>query len=209
MRCRAQEAPLSGKVERATGEEKRSLRTAILAARSAIPPAERRALSRTIADRLEDVPAFCAARTLALYAALGAEVDLSEVAARARSRGVEPVFPRVVPGERRLVFARCAPDALVPGPLGALEPPAGAPELLGDAVDCVLVPGVAFTADGHRLGRGGGYYDATLAAMPRAARIGVAFELQLVPALPSEAHDARLDALVTEVRALLFRRESR
>jgi 5-formyltetrahydrofolate cyclo-ligase len=95
------------------------------------------------------------------------------------------------------------------GPLGALEPPAGAPEVARDAIECVLVPGIAFSPDGHRLGRGGGYYDATLAAMPRAARVGVAFDLQLVAALPAEAHDARLDALVTEARVLLFRRESR
>jgi 5-formyltetrahydrofolate cyclo-ligase len=203
------EAALSGKVDLATGEEKRALRTALLAARTAIPPAERLERSLLIATRLEDVPAFRGARTLALYAALGAEVDPSEVASRARSRGVELVFPRVIPGERRLAFARCAPDALVVGPLGALEPPPDAPELPGEEVDCFLVPGVAFTEDGHRLGRGGGYYDATLAAMPRATRVGVAFDLQLVPALPSEAHDARLDALVTEARVLLFRRESR
>jgi len=203
------EAALKGQGELGAGEEKRALRAALYAARRAIPPADRLARARDIARRLDEVPGFLDARTLALYAALGAEVDSHEIAARARSRGVELVFPRVVPGDRRLAFARSSLEALVPGPLGALEPPPSAPEVAREVIDCVLVPGTAFSPDGHRLGRGGGHYDATLAAMPRAARVGVAFDLQLVPALPSEAHDARLDALVTEARVLLFRRESR
>jgi len=81
----------------------------------------------------------------------------------------------------------------VRGPFGAAEPPPGAPEIDLAEIGCVVLPGVAFSLDGLRLGRGGGHYDATLAAMPRAARIGVAFDLQIVPALPREPHDATLD----------------
>jgi 5-formyltetrahydrofolate cyclo-ligase len=73
----------------------------------------------------------------------------------------------------------------------------------------VVVPGVAFSQDGHRLGRGGGHYDATLAQMPRAVRLGVAFEAQLVAELPREPHDAPLDAVVTESRVLLLPRVRR
>jgi 5-formyltetrahydrofolate cyclo-ligase len=75
-----------------------------------------------------------------------------------------------------------------------------------DEIDCVVMPGVAFSQDGLRLGRGGGYYDSTLVRMPRAARIGVAFDVQVLPALPREPHDAPLDAVVTEARTLLFSR---
>jgi 5-formyltetrahydrofolate cyclo-ligase len=73
-------------------------------------------------------------------------------------------------------------------------------------IDCVVVPGVAFSPEGWRLGRGGGYYDATLAALPRALRVGVAFEVQLVPTVPREPHDVALDAVVTESRLLTFER---
>ena len=70
-------------------------------------------------------------------------------------------------------------------------------------IDLVVVPGVAFDAAGRRLGRGRGHYDATLAGLPAgAARIGLAFELQLVPEIPEEPHDVRLDAVVTEARVL-------
>jgi 5-formyltetrahydrofolate cyclo-ligase len=76
------------------------------------------------------------------------------------------------------------------------------------AIDCVIVPCLGVSRDGHRIGRGGGYYDATLPTLERALRVGVAFEVQLVPALPREPHDAPLDAIVTEGRILLFTRPS-
>lgn len=141
---------------------------------------------------------------VALYAPLGTEVDATEIARRALARGARVVFPRAVPGERRLAFARCEPAELVTGPFGAAEPPARAPEVDPGDVGCIVLPGVAFSLDGLRLGRGGGHYDATLNAMPRAARVGLAFDAQIVPALPREPHDASLDVVVTEARTLVF-----
>lgn len=66
------------------------------------------------------------------------------------------------------------------------------------SVDLVLVPGLAFTADGLRLGRGGGYYDRLLASLaPHTRTIGVCFATQLVTALPVEAHDLHVERVVT------------
>ncbi len=66
-------------------------------------------------------------------------------------------------------------------------------------VDLILVPGLAFTADGMRLGRGGGYYDRLLERLPPHTRtIGVCFATQLVAALPTEPHDRRVQRVVTE-----------
>jgi 5-formyltetrahydrofolate cyclo-ligase len=192
-----------------TRDAKRALRADLIATRARLGDGERGERSRVIAGRLEGVPAFREARVVALYAPLGAEVDAMEIARRALARGAVVVFPRAVSSERRLVFARCAPGDLVPGPLGAAEPPAGFPAVDLAEIDCVVVPGVAFSEDGHRLGRGGGYYDATLREMPRAARVGVAFDAQIVPTLPREPHDALLDVVVTEARVLSFTRESR
>src|SRR5262249_165220 len=67
------------------------------------------------------------------------------------------------------------------------------------AIELVLVPGIAFDRQGHRLGFGGGYFDRFLPKAPKAFRIGLAFEVQLSDdALPKEAHDAQLDCIVTE-----------
>jgi 5-formyltetrahydrofolate cyclo-ligase len=187
-------------------EAKKELRSQLLAARARISPEARGEKSRTIADRLETLAPFRDARVVALYAAIGTEVDTLEITRRALARGVAVVFPRAVAGERRLAFARCAPAELVRGPFGAGEPPPSAPEVAPGDVGCVVVPGVAFSEDGHRLGRGGGHYDATLEALSGAARVGVAFDAQVVAALPREPHDAPLDALVTESRTLFFPR---
>ena len=186
-----------------SSEPKRALRAAIVAARARLTPEERWARSLAIARRAETLDGVRAARTLAAYAALGAEVDPAPLVEAAAARGVRVVFPRAVPGDRRLSFASCAPEELQRGSLGVGEPPPGALDVPLDAIDAVILPGVAFTPDGHRLGRGGGYYDATLAAMPRALKVGLAFDLQIVPSLPFEAHDVRLDAIATELRLFL------
>lgn len=196
-------------METSLREAKRALRSELIARRARLSPDDRAERSRAVADRIEDVEAFRAASLVALYAALGTEVDTAEIARRALARGVRIAFPRVAPSERRLAFALCAPAQLVRGPLGAAEPPASAPEVEPRELGCVVMPGVAFSEDGLRLGRGGGYYDATLRGAPAVARIGLAFDVQIVPTLPREPHDAPMDAVVTEARVLAFRRDSR
>jgi 5-formyltetrahydrofolate cyclo-ligase len=75
------------------------------------------------------------------------------------------------------------------------------------AVDVVIVPGVAFTPDGGRLGQGGGWYDRFLASVrPDCTSIGVGFDPQVVDVLPTEPHDIRLDSIVTESGAMVLRR---
>jgi len=100
-------------------------------------------------------------------------------------------------------FAACALDDLVAGPARVLEPPASAPAVPSIEVDLIAMPGLAFDVLGRRLGRGRGHYDATLAGLPRRAfRAGLAFESQVVPEVPAEPHDERVDAVVTEARLL-------
>jgi 5-formyltetrahydrofolate cyclo-ligase len=189
------------------GELKRALRSRLIAARARLSQEERARGSAAIAERVLGLPFLIEARTVALYAPLGTEVDALEIARRLG--GLRLLYPRARVDARSLTFARCEPVELVRGPLGAREPPAGAPEVELADVDCVVVPGIGFSEDGVRLGRGGGYYDAALLEMPRARRVGVAFEVQLVPTLPHEPHDATLDVVVTEARILRFERELR
>jgi 5-formyltetrahydrofolate cyclo-ligase len=71
--------------------------------------------------------------------------------------------------------------------------------LSGATVDFMLVPGVAFTTNGARLGYGGGFYDRLLASLDgRTVRIAAAFQLQIVDQLPEGPHDQRVDQVVTE-----------
>ena len=86
---------------------------------------------------------------------------------------------------------------LVPDPYGAMQPAQGATEA---RIDVAIVPVLGFTAGGQRLGQGGGHYDRLLAAQPDLVAIGLAWDCQLVDALPLEAHDRPLRAVITPTR---------
>ncbi|PNU05842.1 5-formyltetrahydrofolate cyclo-ligase [Novosphingobium guangzhouense] len=88
-------------------------------------------------------------------------------------------------------------EALESGPWRAFQPGAESDRVVPDVV---VVPLVAFTAEGHRLGQGGGHYDRWLAAHPQATAIGLAWDCQLAEELPVEAHDRPLAAVVTPTR---------
>lgn len=188
-------------------ERKRALRAELIQVRARLSKDERAERSRAIAERVVAIPELVAARVVALYAPLNTEVDPGEIARRLGAAGALIAWPRVQQSGRILAFASCPAQALVRGPLGALEPPADARVVELGSVEAVVMPGVAFSADGLRLGRGGGYYDATLKLIPAASlRVGLGFDVQVVPSLPREPHDVPLDFVVTEARTLRFAR---
>jgi 5-formyltetrahydrofolate cyclo-ligase len=169
-------------------ERKRALRAELIQVRAKLSRQERDERSRAIGE-------------------LNTEVDPGEIARRLLASGARIAWPRVQTTGRILTFAACDLNELTRGPLGALEPPPTARAVQLDEIEAVVMPGVAFSVDGLRLGRGGGYYDATLKLVPvRALRIGLGFDVQIVPSLPREPHDVPLDAVVTEARTLRFAR---
>lgn len=90
-------------------------------------------------------------------------------------------------------------DDLQRGQMNVWEPKPQCALITIAALDLILVPGLAFTRDGARLGRGGGYYDRLLAHPTcRAKRIAVAYDLQLVDHIPLELHDQRVHQIITE-----------
>ncbi|MFN3510544.1 MAG: 5-formyltetrahydrofolate cyclo-ligase, partial [Tsuneonella troitsensis] len=89
-------------------------------------------------------------------------------------------------------------DDLVDGPFG-LQPNEDAAEIVPQVL---IVPLLAFTPDGRRLGQGGGHYDRWLAAHPGTVTIGLAWDIQEVADLPHEPHDVALSAVVTPTRIL-------
>ena len=153
--------------------------------------------SRAITAALAAHPAFQQAAFIALFAPLPSEPDIEPLWEQS---GHRYCYPRVV-GER-LEFvavrdlAELAPAAWNP----LLREPAASPEIIAPAeIALIIVPGLAFTRDGRRLGHGGGYYDRLLALhRPHAVALGVCFDLQIVPDIPCEPHDERVDAVITE-----------
>ena len=118
-------------------------------------------------------------------------------------RGNRIALPRVTtldkPMEFRLHTDPWEESDLESGVWGLRQPGQGAPVVVPDVL---FMPLVGFTAEGDRLGQGGGYYDRYLAAHPQVAAIGMAWDIQEVPELPLEPHDMRLSAIVTPTRVL-------
>lgn len=159
--------------------------------------AARAAAALVITRRIAALPAWRAARTVLLFAPLATEPDISGLLELALSAGKTVCYPRVSGGGLLIYQVRRRED-LRAGSFGVLEPdPAGCALVSPAAVDLALVPGLAFDAGGHRLGRGKGYYDRWLATT-KALTVGVGFALQLTEQIPVEPHDVPLALTVSE-----------
>jgi 5-formyltetrahydrofolate cyclo-ligase len=139
--------------------------------------------------------------TVGLYRAGPNEAPAAAYARHFLESGHAVALPRFASRDSAMEFARHTDpfeeSDLETGPFGLLQPFTGA-----DAVspDVVIVPLIGFTADGRRLGQGGGHYDRWLAAHPAAVAVGLAWDCQLVSDLPDEPHDHPLMAVVTPTR---------
>ena len=135
---------------------------------------------------------------VALFGGLRGEPDLEPLIPWLVARDVAVVYFRVVEGEMEARRVAAAED-LVRGPFGVLEPGLHCAPWADQAVDVVLTPGLAFdSGDGARLGRGKGYYDRFFSRNPNARRIGLAWQEQMLPRVPAEAHDVTMHALVSD-----------
>lgn len=176
-------------------EEKKAFRRAALERRSLADPME----APLCARRLAELPEFQAAEAVFCYASYGTELPTGPVIALARELGKRVAYPKVLDRETmKFYFA----EMLQPGFRGIPEPVAGE-EAVPRPGDLMLLPGAAFSLEGHRMGYGGGYYDRYLAALPcRPVCCGLCYELQLVQQLPHEPHDQIMDLLVTPQRII-------
>ena len=181
---------------------KAALRTAVKARRDALPPATRAAFSSRITTRLLELDSYRAAQTVLAYMPFGSEFDTRPLIQHALAAGKTLLLPRVVRGSRALtlhVVKDLARD-LQPGVWGILEPKPAC-ETIGQLFDFkwILVPGLAFTSDGKRLGYGAGYYDQLIARCThKPALVAAAFSTQVVAEIPCSATDQRVDLVVTE-----------
>jgi 5-formyltetrahydrofolate cyclo-ligase len=179
--------------------QREALRKSLRERRAALSSSEVRAASEAICATLGGLGALKRARVVALYAAVRGEIETAALHDLLRARGVRLAYPRIEADEPpRLGFHPIDEvSALQADRFEVAAPPAESPRLIPSALDVVIVPGVAFAPNGHRLGYGRGYYDAALAGCPRALRIGLCHEFQLVDGLPPHAGDQPVDLIVT------------
>lgn len=185
---------------------KAALRSVYRCMRLALTPGERARLSRFACGHVLRTVAWKKAACVALYMAVKGETDASDLMKAAWAEGKTVLLPVCSPdteGEMRC-YPCPGPEALRPGRYGIPEPAVAEAGCLspasGRVPDMFIVPGVAFTATGRRLGQGGGYYDRLLAEPQHSGilRMGLAYGFQIVPDLPAEAWDMPLHAIATE-----------
>jgi 5-formyltetrahydrofolate cyclo-ligase len=182
-------------------ERKKQLREQAHANRNSQPNKEE--LSRTILDRFVALPEYRAAKVVMYYVDVRSEVRTRHFLPEALKHDKKIIVPYCVDGELEL-FHITSMDELAVGMYKILEPKSelrSLPEkrFEPEQLDLVMVPGVAFDRTGARMGHGFGYYDKLLQhARPDAPLIALAFECQLFPQIPTQAHDIFMDKIITE-----------
>ena len=172
--------------------EKHELRAAARALRKRLAQADPAAAARA-ADRADALPG---GDVVALYCAMGSELDTDAVALALLAQGRRLCLPVVVQRDAPMLFRAWSPHE--PLEMDAAGCPAPLPLADGVEPDLILTPLLAFDERGGRLGQGGGYYDRTFAERPHALRVGFAYAGQRVERLALDDHDIRLHGVLTE-----------
>lgn len=186
---------------------KRELRTAVRARLAAMTSEQAATSSAAACARLCQTGEFLTARLVMIFLSTSREPDTAPLAAAAWAAGKRLAAPRVDWENLHLRPIEIRSLASLEDDGSGIRQPPGSHDVPLAEIDLVIVPGIAFDRAGHRLGRGGGYYDRFLAqSQVRATLCGLAFEEQTVPMVPVEPHDMRLDMLVTEAGVWRFPR---
>jgi 5-formyltetrahydrofolate cyclo-ligase len=187
----------------AIDKSKAEIRTRMRAALSAMTDQERAAASSAACTRLSSLEAFDHAAIVMLYLPLAREVDVTPAVLRCFTQGQTVCVPRVDWQRKEMepVEITSLDDRILDTDEHGVRTPKSGQVIQPGLLDLVVVPGLAYDPNGHRLGRGQGYYDRFLAKLRRnATTIGLAFDQQIVDAVPTNRHDRAVDIVVTDRR---------
>jgi 5-formyltetrahydrofolate cyclo-ligase len=175
---------------------KAELRKKYRAMRDAFTEVQRVERSAAIEQMVLSIDRVQQAGSVFVYVSSGSEARTHELIAALLEQGKTVAVPRVLPepGVMQPVVIHGLDD-FAPGRFGIPEPTTHEP--FEETPDVTLVPGLAFTRTGQRLGQGGGFYDRYLAQHPATYKIGFCFNEQLAETLPSDGHDIVMDEVVT------------
>lgn len=172
-------------------EQKRALRDYIRQQKT-LHLADASIMSDRIMEKLEADSDFIRAQTVLLYFSLGDEVNTHDFIAK---HGKDKcILLPVVTGDT--LELRIYDGDMKQGAFGIMEPTGQKFSTFGQ-IDVAVIPGMAFDQKGNRMGRGKGYYDKLLPALPHAIKIGICFPFQLVEEVPVEEYDVPMDKVIS------------
>ena len=196
--------------------DKISIRRDVLSRRDSISYEIRKDKDRKIKEALLELSEFKASHKILLYVSFRSEVDTFDLLKYCIANGKATVLPRVDKQNNELKLYEIKDTGeLVSGYFGIPEPKVSESRRMNvEDIDLIVVPGVAFDGHCNRLGYGKGFYDKLLSKgkrqkakgaisrQPSAFIIALAYEEQIVEALPSEPHDIKMDKIITDKRII-------
>ncbi|MBP5546940.1 MAG: 5-formyltetrahydrofolate cyclo-ligase [Bacteroidales bacterium] len=176
--------------------EKAEVRKRMRELKRAVPPEEKLRRSEAIMRQVEALPEFREARVVLLYWSMADEVQTHNFVER-WYRDKVLLLP-CVDGDDLLLRRYTGPECLVAGEQFGIGEPTGPVYTDLESIELIIVPGVAFDRKGNRMGRGRGFYDRLLKTTPKALKIGVAYDFQMLDSIPVEPFDVKMDRIITE-----------
>ena len=189
-------------MENTNKQELRNMAAEAAAQAVAGDPERKRALDTALFRKLSSLGEIGAAKVLFCFVGVDPEPDTLPLIRALLHTGRRVAVPRCLEGGVMVAVEITSVEELHPGRYGIPEPPEGRPALAPYEIDAAIIPGVAFDAEGGRLGRGAGYYDRWLSAFD-GFKCGICRDRVVAKTpLPMEEYDVRMDAVVTESRIL-------
>ena len=176
-------------------DAKRRIRGEMRERRKGLTPEYCRAAGERIAEQVLEMPEWAEARTVMAFVSMPGEPDTGAILREALVAGKTLLLPRCLENGRMEALPVSSPEELKPGRFGIPEPPPNLSDAVIPDPDLILIPCVAATEQGERLGHGAGYYDRWLAEK-KGRKICLCFRACLLEALPVEPTDQRMDGVI-------------
>ena len=174
--------------------DKKELRAQIRAKKRAMTTAQVEDCSEKLAELFREHPLYKAAKSIYGYMPYNQEVRTAAILRRAQQDGKRVAVPKVFGDEMKFLWLDDL-SAVAPGAYNIPEPVADGPEA-DDETALVLMPGLAFDPQGHRIGYGGGFYDKFLSREPNHPTLALCYDFQMLPHLDTEEHDIPVDTVL-------------
>ncbi len=194
-------------------DDKKAFRKAMLLKRDALPYENRIEADEARNECIRNWDVYQNAELLLFYVSYRSEADTIQLIKEALAEGRKVAVPKVI-GKDMIFYRITEFSQLIEGYKGILEPDIEKAELLIGVTDeqmskndlakhtLLFVPGCAFDVKGGRMGYGGGFYDRFMEKYPDVLKVALAYEEQMVPEVPREAHDKTVDVIMTEERKI-------
>ncbi len=182
-------------------QEKAQIRVEMLTKRLKQLPMMKKQRDSKIIETIESMQKFKDAQNVLFYIPIHGEIDLTELFNKYKETK-SFILPRVVKKKNELTLYKINSfDDLEEGAFRISEPKTDLEQIEPDELNFIILPGIAYSLDGHRIGYGQGYFDRLLKKSD-CLKIGVAYEFQIVDNIPGEDHDVPVDIVVTESRTI-------